>query len=144
MTNAAFNWLHLSDLHFGLGGQTSLWPNVRDSFFGDLADLRERAGPWDAVLFTGDFVQRGGRDEFQRLDKEVLEPLWQKLTELGSGHAVLLAVPGNHDLVRPAIGRKPTLAEKILLKPEPSDEVAEDVCLGPHPRRRDGYETAVP
>ena len=53
------------------------------------------------MLFTGDLVQSGESAQFERMQAEVLDPLWQKLDELGSGDAVLLAVPGNHDLYRP-------------------------------------------
>lgn len=35
------------------------------------------------------------------MQHDVLDRLWVKLRELGSGDAVLLAVPGNHDLYRP-------------------------------------------
>ncbi len=101
MTTTTFSWLHLTDLHFGLTGQASRWPNVRKSFFDDLADLYTRCGPWDAVFFTGDLVQQGTSAEFAAMQEEVLDQLWEKLAELGSGKAVLLAVPGNHDLQRP-------------------------------------------
>ena len=101
MTTTTFSWLHLTDLHFGLTGQDCRWPNVRKSFFDDLADLHTRCGPWDAVFFTGDLVQQGTSAEFAAMQKEVLDELWEKLAELGSGEAVLLAVPGNHDLQRP-------------------------------------------
>jgi len=126
MGNSTFNWLHLTDLHYGLGGQHPLWPNVREAFFKDLADLHQRTGPWHAVLFTGDFVQRGSKAEFQRLDEEVLGSLWDELRRLGSGEAVLLAVPGNHDLVRPAADRKATAAEKFLLDPKLFAAVADE------------------
>ncbi len=32
----AFNWLHLTDLHWGLTGQKPLWSNIREQFFKDL------------------------------------------------------------------------------------------------------------
>ena len=98
----AFSWLHLTDLHFGLRGQRHLWPNLRGPFLEDLAALHGRCGPWDAVFFTGDLTQQGEADEFAKMQTEVLDRVWEKLTELGSGDAVLLAVPGNHDLCRPS------------------------------------------
>src|SRR5450432_3874129 len=96
-----FNWLHLTDLHFGLGGQAPLWPNVRDVFLNDLARLHDRCGPWNAVFFTGDLVQKGDDQEFKQLEDRVLEPIWEKLSTLGSKDAALFTVPGNHDLLRP-------------------------------------------
>jgi hypothetical protein len=111
-----FTWLHLTDLHFGLKGQSHLWPNLRQPFFDDLAKLLEKTGRIDAVLFTGDLVQQGQPKEFAAMQTEVLDRLWQKLAEHGCGDAVLLAVPGNHDLVRPdAKGDNPAL--DVLLEP---------------------------
>jgi tetratricopeptide (TPR) repeat protein len=101
MPTTTFSWLHLTDLHFGLKGQDCLWKNLRQPFLDDLAELHELTGPWQAVLFTGDLVQQGKSDEFREMQKEVLDRLWQRLAELGSGAAVLLAVPGNHDMFRP-------------------------------------------
>ena len=55
MTTDSFSWLHLTDFHYGLKDQGCLWPTLRQPFLRDLAELYERCGPWDAVLFTGDF-----------------------------------------------------------------------------------------
>lgn len=96
-----FSWLHLTDFHYGLKGQDCLWPTLREPFLESLTPLHDRCGPWDAVLFTGDLVQSGETAQFEKMQAEVLDPLWEKLRELGSGNAVLLAVPGNHDLYRP-------------------------------------------
>ncbi|MCP4701304.1 MAG: NACHT domain-containing protein, partial [Gammaproteobacteria bacterium] len=95
----SFNWLHLTDLHLGMDGQSHLWPNIREQFFDDLETLHRHCGPWDTVLFTGDFVQKGTAEEFSKLDG-LLNELWDRLQTLGS-EPVLLAVPGNHDLARP-------------------------------------------
>lgn len=95
-----FSWLHLTDHHQGMGGQQSLWPQVREAFFQDLERLFARCGPWDAVLFTGDLTQRGTAAEFDRLDQTFAE-IWAVFRRLGCD-PVLLAVPGNHDLVRPS------------------------------------------
>ncbi|HEY3571569.1 MAG TPA: tetratricopeptide repeat protein [Thermoanaerobaculia bacterium] len=100
MPKSSFSWLHLTDFHYGLKGQDCLWPTLREPFLESLVDLHERCGPWDAVLFTGDLVQSGETAQFKKMQAEVLDPLWEKLNELGSGNAVLLAVPGNHDLYR--------------------------------------------
>ena len=97
----SFSWLHLTDFHFGLDGQKFLWPTLRQAFLDDLEELHQQTGPWQAVLFTGDLVQQGTSAEFQEMQQDVLDRLWEKLAELGSGDAVLLAVPGNHDLYRP-------------------------------------------
>lgn len=92
-------WLHLSDLHQGLRDQSWLWPSVKERFFEDLERLHRRAGPWDLVLFTGDLTQSGKAKELERLTA-TLDSIWGHLGRLGS-HPLLVAVPGNHDLVRP-------------------------------------------
>ncbi|GAB6141738.1 hypothetical protein JCM14076_24670 [Methylosoma difficile] len=122
MPSQTFTWLHLTDLHYGLQGQNCLWPNLREPFFDDLALLHDLSGPWDAVLFTGDLVQRGKSEEFNQLQAEFLDRLWQKLDELGSGAAQLLAVPGNHDLFRPD---KSKPAAHMLMLPGGFDAIAE-------------------
>ncbi|MCP4699033.1 MAG: hypothetical protein GY862_19595 [Gammaproteobacteria bacterium] len=95
---AGFNWLHLTDFHQGIRPDW-LWPSVSEIFFDDLERLHELCGPWDLVLFTGDLTQSGNAEEFQKVD-EKLDQLWDLFKILGS-MPMLLAVPGNHDLVRP-------------------------------------------
>ena len=92
-------WLHLTDLHFGQGGQRWLWPDVRDEFEKDLAELIEKTGPFELVLFTGDLTQKGTPGEFAALTEE-LESLWTLFDQLGCAPA-LVPVPGNHDLTWP-------------------------------------------
>ncbi len=124
MSAERFSWLHLTDFHYGLKGQSSLWPTLREPFFEDLAKLHKFSGPWQAVLFTGDLVQSGSSAQFSEMQREVLDRLWAKLQELGSGDAILLAVPGNHDLSRPdQNGDDP--ARDTLLRKEGFDQIAE-------------------
>jgi len=103
----SFGWLHFTDLHQGLDAQGWLWPGVREILFADLEKLHERCGPWDFVLFSGDLTQRAAPEEFERLT-QTLTQLWDHLKALGSNPS-LLAVPGNHDLVRPDPRRPETL-----------------------------------
>ncbi len=95
----AFSWLHLTDLHQGMGDQSWLLEEVLRDLHRDLEELHDVSGPWDLVLFTGDLTQRGSAEEFRALDA-TLTDLREKLARLGS-RPVLLAVPGNHDLARP-------------------------------------------
>jgi hypothetical protein len=108
-----FSWLHLTDLHYGQPGQRQLMASVRQKFFDDLLKLHKLSGPWDAVLFTGDLVYSG--KEFSDMEDDFLIRLWKTLRELNSGDAVLLAVPGNHDLVRPK-SSPPKPAVRVLLE----------------------------
>lgn len=96
----AISWLHLTDLHFGMKGQEWLWPNLKQEFYDDLSRIVESAGPWDAVLFSGDLTQKGSSEEFNKVS-DVLNDLWRHLRSLGSD-PVFICVPGNHDLERPA------------------------------------------
>ncbi|MDL2354439.1 MAG: metallophosphoesterase [Pseudomonadota bacterium] len=116
MASTTFSWIHLTDFHYGLDGQDTLWPNLRKPFFDDLAEMHKRTGPWQVVFFTGDLVQQGRAQEFAAMQREVLDRLWRKLHELGSGDAVLLAVPGNHDLVRPDPAPDDPARDKLLEK----------------------------
>lgn len=126
----SFNWLHLTDLHLGLHGQASLWPNVREAFWRDLETLHEKSGPWDAVLFTGDLVQSGTEAEFAELEDKVLGPLWARFAEIGTKNPVLLTVPGNHDLVRPE-STKLKAALRLMLQEDSFGSIAEDFWSDP-------------
>ena len=95
-----FGWLHLTDLHWGMSSQKGLWPRFGQKFFDDLNRLHDEFGPWDAVFFTGDLTQSGTEEQFDGVDA-LLEKLWNVFQKRGF-HPSLLAVPGNHDLVRPA------------------------------------------
>jgi len=94
-----FSWLHFTDLHVGMSTSSYLWPNVEDIILADLEFLHEKSGPWDAIFFTGDLVQKGNKEEFTKFN-EILNYMRETLTRLGS-NPIFLAVPGNHDLVRP-------------------------------------------
>ncbi len=94
-----FTWLHLTDFHLGMNEQSWLWPGVKKRFCEDLKKLHDKCGSWELVLFTGDLTQGGNVEEFQKLN-EVLEELWEFFGSLGFSPR-LLAVPGNHDLIRP-------------------------------------------
>lgn len=93
------NWLHLTDLHFGLDVNNWLWPKVKHDFLKDVEKHVSKLGGCDIVFFTGDFVQAGKSEEFRLFNVE-LALLWKQL-EKGGRTPQLCVVPGNHDLVRP-------------------------------------------
>lgn len=128
-----FGWLHLTDLHApGIGGFRTLWPNVEEQLYEDLARLHDRCGPWDLVLFTGDLTQRGSPSEFAALD-DVLGALWEHLRALGSDPR-LFTVPGNHDLARPD-PRRPEV--RLLARWEDNPDVQRELWADPtSPYRR--------
>ena len=98
-------------------------------FFEDLARTHERTGPWQIVLFTGDLVQQGRKDEYEKLEEKVLSPLWERMKQLGS-EPPLVAVPGNHDLQRPETKKVPA-ALRQLLKTDDFPAISEDFFSDP-------------
>lgn len=99
MTISSLKILHLSDLHFGMSGQKTLWPTFKNTFYKDIERLTKKAGPWETVVFTGDLTQTGSAEEFSYLTDE-LRHLWNLFEKLGFQPS-LLTIPGNHDLRRP-------------------------------------------
>jgi predicted ATPase len=93
------NCLHLTDMHLGMRGARDFWPTIERDFFNDIEYLTNNFGPLDLVLFTGDLVQRGAPNEYEEVDR-LLEKFWSKFNHFGYDPK-FLAVPGNHDLVRP-------------------------------------------
>lgn len=93
------NFLHLTDLHMGMKGSKDLWDNVEEQFLEDLGFVLGQARGLDLVLFTGDLTQRASAGEFEQVT-QLLQRLWEKFNKMGHDPQ-FLAVPGNHDLVRP-------------------------------------------
>ncbi len=77
------------------------------------------SGPWDVVFFTGDLVQSGDKEEFEKLE-EFLTELWGEFNQMGS-KPILFTVPGNHDLVRPD-------SANPVVKSLPNIESDEEIC----------------
>lgn len=95
-----FRWLHLTDLHWESIHHKDYWGTIQPGWFDDIDLLQEKCGgPWDAVFFTGDLTNKGTKKEFTALT-ERLRDLFDHLKAKGS-NPHLIAVPGNHDLVRP-------------------------------------------
>ena len=93
------NWLHLSDLHYGQKSQGVLWPKFKKELFKDIEHIKSEIGKIDIVFFTGDFVQSGKKEEYDELTS-FLKELWRHFNKLSS-NPYLVAIPGNHDLLRP-------------------------------------------
>ena len=91
-----FTWLHFSDLHSGSNNAENYWPNIEEKLFPDIKKLlQENKLSIDAILFTGDLVNRGTEyDDFN-------EFLDRFKKEFPDEKTIFLSVPGNHDLVRP-------------------------------------------
>ncbi|UQA57567.1 metallophosphoesterase [Polyangium aurulentum] len=102
-------WLHLSDLRVRFHG--SLWqrPRFREALERDLRSLHERSGPWDLLLVSGDLASSGSETEYGMVVPG-LASLMDFIISLGSS-PTLLAVPGNHDLVRTSPEAVPSNAQ---------------------------------
>lgn len=96
----AIRWLHLSDLHAGAPGQ-ALWHQVRADFEDDLVKMSRKLGAPDLILLSGDLAFSGR--EYDAVDT-IVGHLRDRLAQAhpGSPAPLLFAVPGNHDLMRPA------------------------------------------
>lgn len=94
-----FSWLHISDLHWGNQDQPHQWSEIQSALLEDIRKIQEKAGVphWDVVCFTGDLVFSG--TQYPEMTNK-LKAFWEKL-KCSGGEPVLLAVPGNHDLLRP-------------------------------------------
>jgi len=96
---SGFGWLHLTDLHVRFYG--TLWqrPRFREELERDLTQIAEKTGSIDVILVTGDLALLGLEGEFNMVT-EGLSSLCDFLAHRLGTRPALLAVPGNHDLVR--------------------------------------------
>lgn len=108
---SGFGWLHLTDLHVRFYG--TLWqrPRFREELERDLTHIVEKTRSIDVIVITGDLALLGLEGEFDMVT-EGIASLCDFLGKLGS-RPTLLAVPGNHDLVRtsPAAAADPAIWE---------------------------------
>jgi 3',5'-cyclic AMP phosphodiesterase CpdA len=98
-TIGKFTWLHFSDLHVGMSGQSDIWPRFQTVLADDFDRLADRIGKIDLVVFSGDLAQRGVATEFKRFDEIInrtLDALSKRMPT-----PPIVALPGNHDLQRP-------------------------------------------
>lgn len=93
-----FSWLHFSDLHWGTPEMRDHWNRVEKELFRDIEYLKDTYDlSYDVVFFTGDLVHSGS--EYADFN-EWLSDVKDECAGIGAA-PVFLAVPGNHDLVRP-------------------------------------------
>lgn len=88
--------VHLSDIHFHTGdrGQAARMNAVRTELMRDLAAMRIEIGDATAVVVTGDIAFSGERDQYT-VAREWLDGVAETV---GSSDALVLTVPGNHDV----------------------------------------------
>jgi len=100
-------WIHLSDLHTGCRGRELRW-EVYEELTKSVRQMTDRLGPPDLVLISGDLTNTGVGAEFAPVTEFLRNLLtWlgvpgqQSIRDLRDG-PVIIPVPGNHDLLRPA------------------------------------------
>lgn len=99
-----FRWLHLTDLHWGSDDHKDLWGSIKKPWLDDIDRVQTQCGgPWDAVFFTGDLVNRGEKKEFDQLTAKLtaLANHLKSARSVEPSEPFFIAVPGNHDLKRP-------------------------------------------
>lgn len=97
----AVNILHLTDIHFGQGGSSVIWPKVRSELLRDVVYLAESTGtPVSLVVMTGDIAFAGRESEYGEATEFFYE-LAEKLKTGDSDYPMFAFVPGNHDVGRP-------------------------------------------
>lgn len=104
-------FLHLTDLHLGDKCQKGLFSQAKKVIFEDIEYLLQKMGGIDVVFFSGDFVQKGTKEEFE-LFEAFLQDLWA-LFKKSDQNPLLFHVPGNHDVERISDKNNPT--QKIML-----------------------------
>lgn len=107
------NLLHFTDFHQSTKGHEIIWQDIESEFYKDLENAHGRCGPFDLILFTGDLVQKGEKDEFLKLN-ENLKRISGQLDQIDPV-PLLIPVPGNHDLKRP----DPKLPEMLFFREWP-------------------------
>lgn len=104
------NILHLTDLHVGQNEAGEWRATFSEALATDLKNVRSKVGPIDVVVFTGDLAQAAKAEQYRRKGPDKQTPNYDTVEEIlgvifeaiESPGAVLLAVPGNHDLDRKA------------------------------------------
>ena len=93
--------LHFSDLHLSCDVNKQKNTKVRLGFlFNSLIKIQEDGKPVDVVVFTGDLIDKGGKDfpsiadGFHAFEEHVMKPLIEKV---GIRPERIVILPGNHD-----------------------------------------------
>lgn len=105
-------FVHLSDIHFHSGdsGYTARMSAVRTELMHDLAAMHSQLGDATAVVVTGDVAYSGASEEYA-VARSWLD---QVSARAGSPDALVLTVPGNHDVHWPAITPSARMARESL------------------------------
>lgn len=109
----SISWIHLTDWHIGQSEEFERFPNLEDVFFEDLKKIVPPIGGIDLVFFTGDFVNKGLKSEYEILETRLMR-FWDEFRKYGK-EPLLVPLPGNHDLLRPEEYSMPSLSLRGFL-----------------------------
>ncbi|KAH3757231.1 hypothetical protein Pelo_10961 [Pelomyxa schiedti] len=97
----SFTWLHISDLHIGVGSDKTI------DNFAHLSEARDLSpSAIDCIIITGDVIDKG---QYKVLDRgkqirqkaiEEIEALRRRINKRDEKPPFILMVPGNHDVTR--------------------------------------------
>ena len=124
----AIRWLHVSDLHVGCSGE-ALWEQVQRDFLRSLKEEVRTLGGLDLVLVTGDLANRGTAAEYEQVDRFL-----ERVVAAAGDPAAVLAVPGNHDVQRPATAKDARLYDWLRYYREPTQRALRDHLWKNHDR----------
>lgn len=88
-------WLHFSDLHLA-PGEARWWQLEEDLRNSIASTVKAIGGAPDLVLLTGDLTDSGAPEQF-----DLVDVFFDKLEGWLGARPFVVAVPGNHDVVRP-------------------------------------------
>ena len=93
---SSFNWLHLSDFHFGKHEYEQDFSAKK--LIEHITTEKDKGITPDAVFITGDVVNSGKPDEYKLFAEKIISPM----VSLFGGNFIdnIFVVPGNHDLDR--------------------------------------------
>lgn len=104
------NYLHFSDLHIGDKHHNGLLSQTKKILFDDIEHIISKMSSLDVVFFTGDFVHKGKKEEFDILN-DFIGDLWSVFNKCNQD-PYLLCIPGNHDIER--IDDKNNAVQKVM------------------------------
>ena len=112
--------LHLSDIHFGQerkDGTVHFQDDVRAALTRDAARMKEKLGPANGIVVTGDIAFGGAKAEYDKAG------LWlDSLCDMvGCKRNAIHTIPGNHDVDRKKIDFTAELMHEKLRECSPDD-----------------------
>lgn len=110
--------IHLSDFHLNNKTYRDWKKYLKSALNKKLSELNSEESI-DLIVFTGDMVDKGGKDYngathgFQLFEQDIINPI---LNEIKLSKDNFLIIPGNHDIERAADGKRDELGSREFFK----------------------------